>query len=63
MTWDAVAALCVVAGAVALLIWQMQREQRVCAKCEIVDAQKRVRKTGVTQRSVEALRIGQAKKS
>ncbi len=63
MTWDAVAALGVVAGAVALLVWQMQRGQRVCAKCEVVDAQKRLRTQRVARRSVASLGIGGVRKS
>ena len=61
MTWDAFAALGVVAGAVALLIWQMRREKRVCAKCEVVGAQKRRQEAGVARKPVSALGIGRTK--
>ena len=63
MTWDAYAALTVVAGAIALLFWNFRREKRVCAKCEVVDAQKRLHAAGVTKRAVTALKIGRPKTS
>ncbi len=62
MTWDALAALAVVAGAVAVLVWQMRREKRVCAKCEVVDGAKRVQAAGVVRKTANSLRIA-AKKS
>ncbi len=63
MTWDAIAALGVVAVAVALLVRQMRGEKQACAKCEVVKTQRRVQEAGVTKKRSSALRIGQLRKS
>ena len=58
MTWDAFAALGVVAAAVVLLVWQTRREKRVCAKCEVVASQQRIGPAHVVQKPVNSLGIG-----
>ena len=61
MTWDAVAALLVVAGAVAVLVRQMRGEKRVCDKCDVLKTQQRRQGAGVVDKPVSALSL--AKKS
>ena len=58
MTWDAVAALCVVAAAVVLLVWRSRAETRVCAKCDVVASKKRVNGRMITRKPASELGIG-----
>ena len=65
MTWDAIAAILLVFLAVALLIRHLRGEQQVCAKCEVVDTQKRMQeaqKPSVVQKPVRELGLSRSGK-